>query len=393
MSSKTKIRDVLKTAKEIGLDISIVDKTKKYYRAGQRGHLHLDKFCYKLSSYDVNDTTSTALSTKGKICNYCYESSLSQEDQKIFKDAKVLTKISNNLDTLEEMVEDPINASQALRHIKVLTDHLKNVTSEEYNFDVIKKINERIESLTTKASKNKSGSEDKIIKHISASNFENSINLDRTRELNILLEKHSYDADLRRLFESWISSIKEGADYAKARENVLSKLSKVTLKSISQITTDMDSFLSYVKENDGISIKEALSNLWKNETLNFVNLEMDIWEKELDIEKNNLKKVLVSIDPGISHNDKMVTAILGYYGTKTNSYGGSILTLPLNVANYVKRVINDISSYRSNARIHKILEIDNSDIHETALALWVPDRYSSNALAQFENALETARKV
>ena len=396
MATDLKIREIITSAKELGIDVADLIQDKTWYRVGQRGHLHLDRYCYKMTNYrDSTDVTGNILDLKGKVCTYCYESNLTVAQAHSFTTYQFIVKANIQLDTLESKVSNAINASSTLRSIEIISTKLDALKATEDIYETINNTKEKVNQKLALVRELQKDSEKDMINYASIQNLEKTINFtDDNSIYTRVFGKATYTSNYEELWRYWSASLLEKNDLVKAKLVALEEAKKFKARRIKQLDFPLEELKMHLLANKDLkSIDEALSSLWSEKTTQLLEQCITEWEESLSKERGKVAKKVVAIASIPNHNEKILNAIFGYYTLTSNKLGGSMLVLPEVLATYLLTEINGYGSYRQTATVHTTLPTDNEDTFLTALTLWMPERYSRNELANFENALVAARNL
>lgn len=396
MATDLKIREIITSAKELGIDVSDLIQDRTWHRVGQRGHLHLDRYCYKMTNFrDSTDVTGNILDLKGKVCTYCYESNLNAAQQHSFNTYQFIVKSNIQLDTLDSKVSNAINASSTLRSIEIISKKLDALKATEDIYETINNTKAKLTLKLTQVRELQKDSEKDMINYASIQNLEKTINFtDDNTIYTRVFGKATYNSNYEELWRAWSSALVEKNDLIKAKQVALDEAKKFKARRIKQLDFPLEELKVHLQANPTFnSIDEALSSLWNEKATLLLDECISQWEEALSKERGKIAKKIVAIAPLPNQNEKILNAIFGYYTLSTNKLGGCMIVLPEVLATFLLSEINGYGSYRQNATMHQTLPSDNADTFMTALTLWMPERYSRNELANFENALVAARNL
>ena len=394
MAAELSIRENIKKALLLGADLSSLDGDRSWYRNGDRGHLHLEKYCYRLSdSFGANIVTFKASETKSKICPICFTGNLSPEDFKTFESIQTLNRASDYAVKSADLLSKPVSASVAVRNLKVCIKNVNSITAPEFLHDAINKVLAVLNLALLEAQKHNSGSQENILRHAALGIISGEYAPEAIHNLRVVLGKHQEELIYEKLWRIWSSFVEEGETFANAAKYVTNEFANASAISIKQLEYSAQDLKNKLELNTDKSVKEILKEVWREDTLKKLIEQITVWETLFTNQMNSVDLKAVSIPAHSSLTDKWLSAIIGTWELHKGTNNGQLIKLPNVVAQWFAREINNYTTYRSQAVVHDLLPQDSDDTLLTALTLWMPDTFRNTEFSTFEKALVAARNI
>jgi len=394
MAAELSIRENIKKAILLGADLTSLDVARSWYRNGDKGHLHLEKYCYRLNdSFGANIVTYKASETKSKICPICFTGNLNVEDFKTFETITTLNKAIELSLKSAEMLGKPVSASIAVRNLKVCLKNVNAISAPEFLHDSITKVLATINLALVDAQKHNSGSEASIIRHAALHIISGEFAPDSIHNLRVVLGKNREELMYEKLWRLWSSSIEEGDTFSNSAIKVINEFSNASALSIKQLDYSVEELKNKLEINKDKTVKEILKEVWQEDTLKKLHEQISTWESLFTSQMNALELKAVSVPANSSLTDKWLAAVIGTWDLHKGTNNGQLIKLPKVVAEWFAKEINNYASYRSQAVVHDLLPQDSDDTLLTALTLWMPDTFRNTEFSTFEKALVAARNI
>ena len=389
MDKKISVKDTLKSAKDNGVDVKTFDTPRTWYRQGNRGALHLDKYCYKISNYRMQETvTSTILNSKGKICTDCFLQSIGVVNQNNFNILSNINFAYSQAEKLENFINSPLNAAVAIRKVSLQVEFLEKIKSTDETYEAIQVA---IAILKEKSLKAKSLVEES---KNSLSVFAALRVLDGGRtplsqyNLNELLGAGQYLSNYETIWITWSETVQESMNFTKARELAKAKINPNYAERVSQFEGIPLNLLSNL--DNSLPTTRVLADIWYQYAQMQIDLELNLWEDRFNSAFNDSELVYLTHHGKVDSSDKWLAAILGAYPLINLGGVGNLIKVPMVIAKYLSWNLGNYSISRNKPKIYSLDNFKTDEVFHTALSLWEPMAMSSNIYSDFDKALETA---
>lgn len=394
MAAELSIRENIKKAILLGADLSSLDGARSWYRNGEKGHLHLDKYCYRLSdSYNAKIVSIKASETKSKICPICFSGNLIVEDFRMLESITILNKAYDYALKSAELLDKPISAAVAVRNLKVCLKNINAIESNDPLHDAIKKVTLAVTTALTQAQLSNAGSEIKISRHAALLSISGETAPESIHNLRVILGKNREELMYERLWQIWSSSVEEGENFEVANLKVLNEFKNASAISIKQLDYSILDLKNKLESPTDKSLKEILKEVWQEDVIVKLKEQITTWEELYSAQMNLSDLIVVSIPSQISTSDRWLSAVIGTWDLQKGNGNAQYIKLPKVIASWFVKEVNSYASYRAQAEVHQLLTSDNENTLLTALTLWSPDSFRNNEFDTFSKALTAARNI
>lgn len=394
MAAELSIRENIKKAILLGADLSSLDGARSWYRNGDKGHLHLEKYCYRLSdSYGAKIVSIKASETKSKICPICFSGNLIVEDFRMLESITTLNKANEFALKSAEMLDKPISAAVAVRNLKVCLKNINAIESNDSLHDAIKNVIAVVTTALTQAQASNSGSEIKISRHAALLTMSGETAPESIHNLRVILGKNREELMYEKLWQIWSASIEDGENFEVASIKVLNEFKNASAISIKQLDYSILDLKNKLELSTDKSLKDILKEVWHEDVIVKLKEQITNWEIQYSTQMGLSDLTVVSIPSQISTSDRWLNAVVGTWDLQKGNGNAQYIKLPKVIASWFVKEVNSYASYRSQAEVHPMLSSDNEDTLLTALTLWSPDSFRNNEFDTFSKALTAARNI